>query len=307
MKYQNYQSETDYSNYLICSQNSKPNKFVYQQIEFSQESFHPFLGLCAVDNKKNVAKTMQALQEHGQLCTRMGAFKPRTSPYEFQGEGAKCLSYVFELAGKYGIKIIAMEVLNGEQIDFINKALEQAGNPTGVMLQIGTRNAQNFDLLHKVGSQTEYPVLYKRGFGATVAETINGAEYIAKAGNQKIIICLRGVKSHLADPHRNLADFAQVALLKRITNLPIGIDPSHAVGANILDQNNISDIMHAAASGTIAGANLILTDIHPTPAQALVDKKQAIHINQIGWLLEDLQITRAAYLARVNLAKNINQ
>ena len=107
---------------------------------------------------------MKALQENGQVCTRMGAYKPRTSPYSFQGHGKNCLPYVFELAGKYGIKVIAMEVTHESHVDEINEALEQTGNPTGVMLQIGTRNTQNFELLKSVGRQQEFPVLAQTRF-----------------------------------------------------------------------------------------------------------------------------------------------
>ena len=118
-----------------------------------------FAGLCAVDNPSNVETMMRALREHGQVCTRMGAYKPRTSPYSFQGHGKECLPYVFELAGKYGIKVIAMEVTHEKQVDEIKEALEATGRPTGVMLQIGTRNTQNFELLKAVGRQPELPVL----------------------------------------------------------------------------------------------------------------------------------------------------
>jgi 3-deoxy-7-phosphoheptulonate synthase len=101
----------------------------------------------------------------------MGAYKPRTSPYSFQGHGRQCLAYVFELAGKYGIKVIAMEITHESHIDEINEALKQTGEPTGVMLQIGTRNTQNFELLKLVGRQQEFPVLLKRGFGINLIES----------------------------------------------------------------------------------------------------------------------------------------
>jgi 3-deoxy-7-phosphoheptulonate synthase len=115
--------------------------------------------------------------------TRMGAYKPRTSPYAFQGHGKACLPYVFELAGKYGIKVIAMEITHESHVDEIREALEQTGNPTGVMLQIGTRNTQNFELLKFVGRQRSFPVLLKRGFGITLEESLNAAEYLASEGN----------------------------------------------------------------------------------------------------------------------------
>lgn len=109
----------------------------------------------------------------------MGAYKPRTNPYSFQGHGASCLPYVFDLAGQYGMKVIAMEITHEDHIDEIHDALQRSGHPTGVMLQIGTRNTQNFELLKAVGRQSEFPVLFKRGFGITLNESLNAAEYLA--------------------------------------------------------------------------------------------------------------------------------
>jgi 3-deoxy-7-phosphoheptulonate synthase len=139
-----------------------------------------------VDTLEHVELMMQALRDHGQVCTRMGAYKPRTSPYSFQGHGKACLPYVFELAGKYGIKVIAMEITHESHLEEICEALYRTGNATGVMLQIGTRNTQNFELLKIVGRQQEFPVLIKRGFGITLDESLNAAEYLASEGNRKV-------------------------------------------------------------------------------------------------------------------------
>ncbi|MDP2694552.1 MAG: 3-deoxy-7-phosphoheptulonate synthase, partial [Gallionella sp.] len=143
----------------------RPTHFEYNGVRFGQDTLHVFAGLCAVDNREHVEIMLKALRDNGQVCTRMGAYKPRTSPYAFQGHGKNCLPYVFELAGKYGIKVLAMEITHESHLDEIREALHQTGNPTGVMLQIGTRNTQNFELLKIVGRQTEMPVLLKRGFG----------------------------------------------------------------------------------------------------------------------------------------------
>ena len=137
---------------------NRQNRFSYNGVEFSQDNLNVFAGLCAVDSPESVEAMMKALQENGQVCTRMGAYKPRTSAYSFQGHGKNCLPYVFELAGKYGIKVIAMEITHESHLDEIRDALEKTGNPTGVMMQIGTRNTQNFELLKKVGRQQEFPV-----------------------------------------------------------------------------------------------------------------------------------------------------
>ena len=162
---------------------NRPNNFTYNGVNFSQDNLHVFAGLCAVDSPASVAAMMKALRENGQVCTRMGAYKPRTSPYSFQGHGKNCLPYVFENAGKYGIKVIAMEVTHESHVEEIGEALDKQGNPTGVMLQIGTRNTQNFELLKSVGRQQEFPVLLKRGFGITLDESLHAAEYLASEGN----------------------------------------------------------------------------------------------------------------------------
>tara|TARA_R110002110_G_scaffold404606_1_gene623212 strand:+ start:253942 stop:255054 length:1113 start_codon:yes stop_codon:yes gene_type:complete len=278
--------------------------FDYNGVEFSQDTFHIFAGLCAVDNQKNVSDTFKVLSENNQVCTRMGAYKPRTSPYSFQGLGQACLSYVFEAAGKYGVKVIAMEVTHERQVAEIHECLQQTGSPTGVMLQVGTRNAQNFELLRALGQQTTYPILFKRGFGITLHESILAAEYLAEAGNRNVVFCLRGVKSLFGAPHRNLADMAHVSVVKRLTKMPVCFDPSHSIGTLSVGDDQISDISHASAQAVISGANLLLTDIHPMPPEAVVDSKQAISLQNLPWYLEDMQYVRECYLHRAKLAKS---
>jgi 3-deoxy-7-phosphoheptulonate synthase len=277
--------------------------FDYRGVRFGQDTLNVFAGLCAVDNRANVERMMRALKENNQVCTRMGAYKPRTSPYSFQGHGRNCLPFVFELAGKYGIKIIAMEITHESHICEIQEALHETGNPTGVMLQIGTRNIQNFELLKKVGRQQEFPVLLKRGFGITLDESLNAAEYLASEGNHKIIFGLRGIKTNLGDPHRNFVDFAHVPVVKRLTRMPVCVDPSHAVGSRSRGPEGILDVMHATAQGVIAGANMILVDFHPEPDGALVDGPQALLLKELPHFLEDVRIAREAYEKRAALAE----
>src|SRR5690554_3439036 len=155
---------------------NRPTSFEYNGLTFGQDTLHVFAGLCAVDTPEHVELMMKALRDNGQVCTRMGAYKPRTNPYSFQGHGKNCLPYVFELAGKYGIKVIAMEITHESHVEEICDALYRTGNSTGVMLQIGTRNTQNFELLKIVGRQQDFPVLLKRGFGITLDESLNAAE-----------------------------------------------------------------------------------------------------------------------------------
>ena len=178
--------------------------FTYNGVEFSQNNLNIFAGLCAVDVPEHVEMMLQALEDNGEVCTRMGAYKPRTNPYSFQGHGKGCLPWVFEKAGKHGIKVIAMEITHESHIEEIDTCLEKLGRPTGVMLQVGTRNTQNFELLKAIGRQSTYPVLLKRGFGITLNESLNAAEYLASEGNANVIFCLRGMKTEAGLPHRNI-------------------------------------------------------------------------------------------------------
>jgi 3-deoxy-7-phosphoheptulonate synthase len=269
--------------------------FEYNGVRFDERSVHVFAGLCAVDTRESVDAIMAALHANGITTTRMGAYKPRTSPYEFQGLGKACLPWVFELAGKHGIKVIAMEVTDARHIEEISRALEDAGNPTGVMLQIGTRNTQNFELLKQVGQQRTFPVLFKRGMGITLEESLNACEYVASEGNPNIVFCLRGVKTHLGEPHRNLVDFAHVPVVRQKTRLPVCIDPSHSVGKNAVAPDGIPDIFHAVGQGVIAGASMILIDFHPRPETALCDGPQALRMEQLPVLLSYVRKVRATY------------
>lgn len=282
---------------------NRPAFFDYNGIRFSQNNFNVFAGLCAVDTSEHVELMMSALHEHGQQCARMGAYKPRTSPYSFQGHGKSCLNFVFELAGKYDIKVIAMEVTHESHVEEIDHALEETGRPTGVMVQIGTRNTQNFELLKAVGRQNTYPVLFKRGFGITLNESLNAAEYLASEGNRNVVFALRGMKSSHGDPHRNLVDFAHVPVIKRKTLMPVCVDPSHSVGSREVGRDGIMDVLHATAQGVIAGANMVLVDFHPEPEKALVDGPQALLLSELGPFLEDVQIVRDAYLKRLEIQR----
>lgn len=272
--------------------------FDYQGLRFDQDTLHIFAGLCAVDTPEHVEIMMKTLAEHGQRCTRMGAYKPRTNPYAFQGHGKGCLPYVFELAGKYNIAAIAMEVTHESHIEEIDTCLEKCGRPTGVILQIGTRNTQNFELLKAIGRQHRYPALLKRGFGITLNESLNAAEYLASEGNTQVIFCLRGMKSEFGNPHRNMVDFAHIPVIKRLTRMPVCIDPSHSVGTRDLGPDNVMDLVHATAQGIVAGANMVLVDFHPAPTKALVDGPQALLLDELPRFLEDATISREAYESR---------
>ncbi len=282
----------------------RPTHFDYKGVRFGQDTLNVFAGLCAVDTPAHVEQMMKALQEHGQVCTRMGAYKPRTNPYSFQGHGKNCLPWVFELAGKYGIKVIAMEVTHDSHVEEIHEALEATGNPTGVMLQIGTRNTQNFELLKSIGKEPEFPVLLKRGFGITLEESLNAAEYLASEGNRRVVFGLRGMKTNMGDPHRNFIDFSHVPVIHRLTRMPVCIDPSHSVGSRDTTPDGILDVFHVTAQGVIAGANMVLADFHPNPGSALVDGPQALRLDELGYFLDDIRIAREAYEKRLELIQD---
>ena len=285
------------------SQETGSIDFEYNGVRFNQDSLHIFAGLCAVDNPANVERMLKALQENGLVCTRMGAYKPRTNPYSFQGHGKECLPYVFELAGKHGIKVVAMEVTHEAHIEEIDDCLEKLGRPTGVMLQIGTRNTQNFELLKAIGRQHTYPVLLKRGFGISLSESLNAAEYLASEGNNQVIFCLRGMKTSFNEPHRNMVDFAHLPIVKRLTRMPVCIDPSHSVGTRDSSPDGVLDVLHSTSQGIISGANMVLVDFHPSPTEALVDGPQALTLDELPKFIEDTRITREAYKQRVALWK----
>ena len=175
-----------------------------------------------------------------------------------------------------------------------------AGQPV-LILQIGTRNIQNFELLKAIGRQQTYPALLKRGFGISLDESLNAAEYLASEGNSRVIFCLRGMKSEFGKPHRNLVDFAQVPVLKRLTRMPVCIDPSHSVGTRERAPDGILDLVHATAQGVIAGANMVLVDFHPRPELALVDGPQALLLDELPRYLADIHLLRNTYQARQDI------
>ncbi len=280
--------------------------FTYNGVEFSQTNLNIFAGLCAVDIPEHVEMMMQALEDNHQVCTRMGAYKPRTNPYSFQGHGKGCLPWVFEKAGKHGIKVIAMEITHESHIEEIDTCLEKLGHPTGVLLQIGTRNTQNFELLKAIGRQRTYPALLKRGFGITLNESLNAAEYLASEGNANVIFCLRGMKTEAGQPHRNMVDFAHVPAVKRLTRMPVCVDPSHSVGSRDQCADGILDVMHATAQGVIAGANMVLADFHPKPEKALVDGPQALLMNELPAYLEDIQLCHDTWKKRQSIYQRLH-
>jgi 3-deoxy-D-arabino-heptulosonate 7-phosphate (DAHP) synthase len=276
----------------------RPTHFEYNGVRFGQDTLNVFAGLCAVDNREHVEIMLKAVHDNGQVCTRMGAYKPRTSPYAFQGHGKYCLPYVFELAGKYGIKVIAMEITHESHLNEIREALHQTGNPTACAAD---RHAQHAEFRAAEDRRAANRDADLRGFGITLDESLNAAEYLASEGNRNVVFGLRGMKTNMGDPHRNFVDFSHVPVVKRLTRMPVCIDPSHSVGSRQAAPDGILDMMHVTAQGIVAGANMVLVDFHPAPPKALVDGPQAMLLRELPYFLEDVQIAREAYLKRVAL------
>ncbi|GIS91600.1 MAG: 3-deoxy-7-phosphoheptulonate synthase [Pseudomonadota bacterium] len=276
--------------------------FTYNGIRFDQNTLHLFAGLCAVDNRENVESMMRALKQHQLPCTRMGAYKPRTSPYSFQGHGtAACPGYS-------SWRVVTTSKSSPWRSRTIPRSRDSRNTEflrTPHWGHAPDRHEKHpeFRASQGRGPSAELPVLIKRGFGITLEESLNATEYLANEGNSNVVFCLRGMKTNLGDPHRNLVDFSHVPTVKHLTPLPVCIDPSHSVGSRNRGVDGLLDIMHVTAQGIIAGANMVLVDFHPNPQQALVDGPQAMLLDELPWFLEDMQIARQAWEKRVALAQ----
>lgn len=228
-------------------------------------------GPCSVESYEQtyaVAKTLHALGLH---VIRGGAFKPRTSPHTFQGLGVGALQILREIADDFGLLVIS-EALGVEQLPLVAEYSD--------IIQIGSRNMQHFPLLWAAGEQSK-PVLLKRGFMSTAQEWLAAAEHIASRGNQKIILCERGIRGF--DPStRNVLDTNAIALIKRSADFPIVADPSHATGR--------ADLVPAAARASLAaGADGLLVEVHPNPAQALSDGEQSLALEAFPAFVDEMR------------------
>jgi len=233
-------------------------------------------GPCAVENEVQLLSAAKAVKEAGGHILRGGAFKPRTSPYAFQGleeEGLRLLARAREATGLP----IVTEVIDTRDVELVERYAD--------MLQVGTRNMQNFRLLREVG-QTDKPVLLKRGLAATVEEWLMAAEYIAAAGNHKIILCERGIRTYETGL-RNTLDVSAVPLVKELSHLPVIVDPSHATG-------NYRMVPPLARAAVAAGADGLMIEVHPDPARALSDGPQSLTPARFAVLMEEIARVAAA-------------
>jgi 3-deoxy-7-phosphoheptulonate synthase len=215
-------------------------------------------GPCAVESQEQLLQSAFIVKEAGAQFLRGGAYKPRTSPYAFQGLEEKGLEMLAEAREKTGLKIVT-EVVDVESVPVVSAYAD--------MLQIGSRNMQNFQLLKTVG-KTNKPVLLKRGLSATINEWLNAAEYIMSEGNYNVVLCERGIRTY-EEYTRNTLDLSAVAAVKNISHLPIIVDPSHGTGRWKL-------VRPMARAGIAAGADGLMIEVHPNPAEALSDGKQSL-------------------------------
>lgn len=228
-------------------------------------------GPCAVESAEILNTIAGQVKAAGANILRGGAFKPRTSPYSFQGLGEEGLKILHDVGKKHGMPVVT-EVMDPRQVDVVNRYAD--------MFQVGARNMQNFDLLKEVG-QTHKPVLLKRGMSATVKDLLMSAEYILAEGNHSVVLCERGVRS-FEDSTRNMLDLAAVPNLKGQSHLPVIVDPSHATGRPDL-------IPPMARAAVAAGADGVHVEVHSCPEKALSDGPQALLPKQYAALMADLR------------------
>lgn len=227
-------------------------------------------GLCAVETREQLMATAHAVRDGGADVLRGDAYKPRTSPYSFQGLGKQGLEILAEAREITGLPFVA-EVLDPREVDLVASYAD--------ILRIGTRNMSNHALLREVGRQPK-PVLLKRGRAATVSEWVDAAEYVYREGNEAIVLVERGVRS-FDDSVRNLLDLTAVPLVKTLTHLPVMVDPSHASGRSDL-------VVPLARAAVAVGADGLLIDVHLDPGSALVDGAQALLPSQFEELMREV-------------------
>lgn len=227
-------------------------------------------GPCSVESREQVVETALAVRESGAAILRGGAYKPRTSPYDFQGLGVEGLKLLRE-AGDAACMPIVTEVMSEDDIAIICDYAD--------MLQVGARNMQNFALLRKL-AKTGKPVLLKRGASATVKEWLSAAEYLLAGGNENVVLCERGIKT-FDHSLRNTLDLAAVALVREMTHLPVIVDPSHATGKRSL-------ISAASRAALAVGADGVIVEVHPHPETALSDGDQSLDLRGFAEMMDGL-------------------
>ena len=243
-------------------------------VTFSEH--HPLVvvaGPCSVENEEMIVETAKRVKAAGAKFLRGGAFKPRTSPYAFQGHGESALGLLAAARDATGLGIIT-ELMDAEDLEKLGEVAD--------IIQIGARNMQNFSLLKKVGAQNK-PVLLKRGMAATIEEWLMAAEYILAGGNPNVILCERGIRTFDRQYARNTLDLSVLPVLRSLTHLPIMIDPSHGVG--------VAEYVPSMAMAAIAaGTDSLMIEVHPNPAKALSDGPQSLTPERFDRLMQELSV-----------------
>ncbi|MCJ8222146.1 MULTISPECIES: bifunctional 3-deoxy-7-phosphoheptulonate synthase/chorismate mutase [Bacillus] len=265
--------EDDHSKALLVSRKKKPENTIVdlkgEKIGDGEQRF--IVGPCAVESYEQVAEVAAAAKKQGLKLLRGGAFKPRTSPYDFQGLGVEGLQILKRVANEYDLAVIS-EIVNPQHIE---EAIDYID-----VIQIGARNMQNFELLKAAGS-VKKPVLLKRGLAATLKEFINAAEYIMSQGNDQIILCERGIRTY-ETATRNTLDISAVPILKQETHLPVFVDVTHSTGRRDL-------LLPTAKAALAIGADGVMAEVHPDPSVALSDSAQQMDIPTFEKWLNELK------------------
>lgn len=233
-------------------------------------------GPCAVENKNIITDIARAVKGSGAKILRGGAFKPRSSPYAFQGLGEEGLKYLRYAADKEGLLVVT-EAMSSQQVKLVARYAD--------IIQIGARNVQNYDLLKEVGKQKK-PVMLKRGMSTTIKELLLSAEYIMANGNYNVMLCERGIRT-FEDSTRNTLDLNAIPVIKKLSHLPVIVDPSHGVG--------IREYVGTMAKASVAaGADGLIIEVHPKPEDALSDGPQSLLLDQFDKLMNELRILAKA-------------
>jgi 3-deoxy-7-phosphoheptulonate synthase len=241
-------------------------------IEIGARRFVVMAGPCAVESREQLMETAVAVKKAGGCILRGGAFKPRTSPFSYQGLGKAGLELLVDVRREVGLPVVT-EVVDSSQVNMVSQYAD--------ILQVGARSMQNFALLTKMG-KGKRPVVLKRGFSATVAEWLTAADYLLAEGNNQVILCERGIRS-FEDSVRFSLDISSIAVAKKFSHLPVIVDPSHAAGHHDL-------VAPLAKAAVAAGADGLLIEVHPNPQEALVDGLQSLSIPKFEKLMEELRL-----------------
>lgn len=262
--------------YKLISKALRPEKSIVKvgNATIGGDELAMIAGPCAVESPEQVFEVAEIVAKSGAKFFRGGAFKPRTSPYAFQGKGEEGLKILAQVREQFGLNIVT-EAMDEHGVDLVEKY--------GDCIQIGARNMQNFSLLKYVG-KTRKPVLLKRGMAATLDEFLLAAEYIMSEGNYDVILCERGIRT-FGTHARNTLDLSVVPAVHQMTHLPIVVDPSHATGRNYM-------VGPMAKAGVAVGADGLIIEVHPCPEEALCDGAQAMLPNQYFELFEQLKAMR---------------